>query len=122
MWHIIIIFTQFFSVMLMFGGKKSPTRLLIRLLFSNMKSLSFTKACFCVDWNCAVWLLFAAAVYWTTAAATQRSSLIDLSLNTGLPKTFWLLSSMDSGSRDSFSGSLFCCDFIVICGPHLEYF
>jgi hypothetical protein len=122
MWHIIIIFMQFFSVMLMFGGKKSPTRLLIRLLFSNMKSLSFTKACFCVDWNCAVWLLFAAAVYWTTAAATQRSSLIDLSLNTGLPKTFWLLSSMDSGSRDSFSGSLFCCDFIVICGPHLEYF
>jgi hypothetical protein len=46
----------------------------------------------------AVWLLFAAAVYWTTAAATQQSSLIELSLNTGLPKTFWLLRSMDSGS------------------------
>jgi hypothetical protein len=70
----------------------------------------------------AVWLLFAAAVYWTTAAATQQSSLIELSLNTGLPKTFWLLSSMDSGSWDSFAGSLFCCDFIVICSPHLEYF
>ncbi len=88
-------------------GKKSPTPLLIRLPFSNMKSISFTKACFCVDWNCAVWLLFAAAVYWTTAAATQQSSLIELSLNTGLPKTFWLLRSMDSGSWDSSPGSLF---------------
>jgi hypothetical protein len=106
----------------MFGEKKSPTRLFVRLPFSNMISLSFTKACFCVDWNCAVWLLFAAAVYWTTAAAIQQSSLIDLSLDTGLPKTFWLLSSMDSGSWGSFSGSLFCYDFIVICGPHLEYF
>jgi len=53
-----------------------------------MKSLSFTKACFCVDWNCAVWLLFAAAVYWTTAAAIQQSSLIDLSLDTGLQRPF----------------------------------